>query len=134
MSERDDRPVDRQVIKRLLDSRKDQMRLMLSHCVHCSLCAESCFLFTMHDGDPRYMPSYKVINSLGALYKKKGDVDRAFLEKIKEIVWRSCVLCTRCYCPIGVDVPSMIAFARSICRSQDVYPDFDDDGTMESWL
>jgi Fe-S oxidoreductase len=134
MSECDDRPVDRQVIKRLLDSRKDQMRLMLSHCVHCSLCAESCFLFRTHDGDPRYMPSYKVINSLGALYKKKGDVDRAFLEKIKEIVWRSCVLCTRCYCPIGVDVPSMIAFARSICRSQDVVPDFDDDGTMESWL
>lgn len=134
MSARDDGSVNRDEVKRLLDSQRDRMKLMLSHCVHCSLCAESCFLFVMHDKDPQYMPSYKVINSLGTLYKKKGSVDRALLEKIKKVVWRNCVLCTRCYCPIGVDVPSMIAFARSICRSQGVGPDFDDDGTMESWL
>lgn len=121
-------------IKGTLDSQQGKMKLMLSHCVHCSLCAESCFLFTMHDKDPQYMPSYKVINSLGVLYKKKGNVDRATLEKMKKIVWRSCVLCTRCYCPIGVDVPSMIAFARSILRAQGVHPDFDEDGELESWL
>ncbi len=128
------REVDRAQIQRTLDSQKGKMKLMLSHCVHCSLCAESCFLFTMHDKDPQYMPSYKVINSLGTLYKKKGNVDLQTLEKMKKIVWRNCVLCTRCYCPIGVDVPSMIAFARSILRAQGVHPDFDEDGTMESWL
>ena len=128
------REVDRAQIQRTLDSQKGKMMLMLSHCVHCSLCAESCFLFTMHDKDPQYMPSYKVINSLGTLYKKKGNVDLQTLEKMKKIVWRNCVLCTRCYCPIGVDVPSMIAFARSILRAQGVHPDFDEDGTMESWL
>ena len=127
-------PVDRAQIKKLLDSQKDRMKFMLSHCVHCTLCAESCFLFMANDKDPQYMPSYKVINSLGTLYKKRGNVDRAFLEKIKKIVWRNCVLCTRCYCPVGVDIPVMIAFARSICRSQGVCPDFDDDGTLESWL
>lgn len=126
--------VDRDEIKKLLRSGKSKMKLYLSHCVHCSLCAESCFLFMAHDQDPKYMPSYKVINSVGKLYKKRGNVDRAALERIKKIVWKSCVLCKRCYCPIGVDIPAMIAFARSICRSQGVYPDLDERGDVESWL
>jgi Fe-S oxidoreductase len=35
------------------------------------------------------------------------------------------VLCGRCYCPFGIDIPNMISFARSILRSQGitgVYP------------
>lgn len=127
------KPIDREEIKRMLDQKKGKMKRLLSHCVHCSLCAESCFLFMAHDKDPQYMPSYKVIQSLGKLYKKKGTVNREFLERIKGIVWRNCVLCRRCYCPIGIDVPSMIAFARAICRSQGVYPQQDGVPT-ESWL
>ena len=122
-------PVDQGQIKSILQAHKSKMKRNLSHCMHCSLCAESCFLFTKSDGDPQYMPSYKVLNSLGELYKKNGRVDRAFLEKIKPIVWKSCVLCGRCYCPVGVDIPAMIAFARGICRSQGVCPDDE-----ESWL
>jgi hypothetical protein len=79
------------------------------------------------------MPSFKFIKSLGKLYKKRGKVDRKFLEEIKPIVWRNCVLCGRCYCPVGIHIPSMIAFTRSICRSQNVYPRLDDVST-ESWL
>ncbi len=60
-------------------------------------------------------------------------LDHRFLNEIKGIVWNHCVLCGRCYCPIGVHVPSMIAFARSICRSQDVYPETEE-GRVESWL
>jgi len=45
--------------------------------------------------------------------------------RVQELVWEKCVLCTRCYCPFGIDIPGMIAFARSICRSQDVLPTFD---------
>ena len=48
------------------------MKLSLAACAHCTLCAESCFLFNARDNDPTYMPSYKFINSLGVLYKKKG--------------------------------------------------------------
>jgi Fe-S oxidoreductase len=109
------------------------MKRLLSHCVHCCLCAESCFLFMAHHQDPQYMPSYKAIQSLGKLYRKRGAVDRDFLERIKKIIWRNCVLCRRCYCPIGIDLPSMIAFARSICRSQGVYPEADG-SPAESWL
>jgi len=134
MSRSETQAVDQERIKKMLDARKAKMKRYLSHCVHCSLCAESCFLYMKNDKDPQYMPSYKVINSLGKLYRKRGKVDRTFLEEIKKIVWRNCVLCTRCYCPIGVDVPEMIAFARSICRAEGVHPDFDEQGNMESWL
>ncbi len=126
--------VNRDQIKSMLKAHKSKMKRYLSHCMRCSICAESCFLFMANDKDPQYMPSYKVLNSLGKLYKRRGKVDRAALEDMKKIVWRNCVLCRRCYCPVGVDVPAMIAFARSICRSQGVHPDFDETGAMESWL
>jgi len=118
-------PVDTQRIRELLDHHRAQMQTALRVCAHCSLCAESCFLFHVHDGDPRYMPSHKFINSIGRLYRAKGRIDRAGLEEISEIVWRRCVLCTRCYCPLGIDIPEMIALARQICRSQDVYFQWD---------
>ena len=71
------------------------------------------------------MPSYKVVYSLGKLYKKKGKVNWKALEEMKDLVWKNCVLCERCYCPFGIDIPNMIAFTRSILRSQGisgVYP------------
>jgi len=127
------RPVDTKQIKEMLNRKKGKMKRYLSHCAHCSLCAESCFLYMEHHKDPQYMPSYKAINSLGKLYRKRGKVDRKLLTEMKGIVWRNCVLCGRCYCPIGIHIPSMIAFARSILRSQDVYPQLDE-GFSESWL
>ena len=125
--------IDTEKIKQLLNRRKGKMKRLLSHCVHCSLCAESCFLYMAHGKDPQYMPSYKVIHSLGKLYKKRGRVNRETLERMKGIVWRNCVLCGRCYCPIGIHVPGMITLARSICRSQGVYPGVGGP-SKESWI
>lgn len=125
--------VDTKKVKEMLNRRKGKMKRFLSYCAHCSLCAESCFLYMKHRKDPQYMPSYKVINSLGKLYRKRGKVDWKFLNEIKGIVWRNCVLCGRCYCPIGIHVPSMIAFTRSILRSQGVYPQRHET-SAESWL
>jgi Fe-S oxidoreductase len=133
MSDQQIKSINPGQIKEMLHKKKGIMKRLLSHCVHCGICAESCFLYMAHDQDPQYMPSYKVIHSLGKLYKKKGKVNREALEKMKGIVWRNCVLCGRCYCPIGVHVPTMIAFARSICRSQGVFPEMDGP-TGESWL
>jgi Fe-S oxidoreductase len=127
------KPVDTKQIREMLNREKGKMKRYLSHCAHCSLCAESCFLYMEHHKDPQYMPSYKAINSLGKLYRKRGKVDRKLLTDMKGIVWRNCVLCGRCYCPIGIHIPSMIAFARSILRSQDVYPQLDE-VFSESWL
>ena len=133
ISNQEMKKVDTEKIKALLNRRKGKMKQFLSYCAHCSLCAESCFLYMKYKKDPKYMPSYKVIHSLGRLYKKRGKVDWKFLNEIKGIVWKNCVLCGRCYCPIGIHVPSMIAFARTIVRSQEVYPQLDE-ASSESWL
>jgi Fe-S oxidoreductase len=116
--------VDTQKIKATLDEHQARMKLSLAVCAHCSLCAESCFLYT-HTKDPKYMPSHKFLNSVGTLYRKKGKVDRADLEKIGDIVFNRCVLCTRCYCPFGIDIPAMIALGRDICRSQGIVRTYD---------
>ncbi len=121
MPEQTQQPVDEKKIRELLRQKKSRMKFCLTACASCSLCAESCFLFMSHDKDPHYMPSYKVINSLGRLYKKKGRVSRARLEEMKELVFKNCVLCGRCYCPFGIDIPYMISFARRILRTQGIY-------------
>ena len=119
------KPVDREKVKNMLDRKKVRMKVCLAACASCTLCAESCFLFVNHEGDPKYMPSYKVLNSLGMLYKKRGKVNRSQLEEMRDLVFRNCVLCGRCYCPFGIDIPDMIAFTRQILREQNiagVYP------------
>ncbi|OQX63021.1 MAG: DNA-binding protein [Desulfococcus sp. 4484_241] len=119
--------VDHRKIKNILDKNKAKIELSMKACAHCSMCAESCFLFQARNKDPRYMPSYKFLKTLGVIYKKKGKVDRVTLEEMKPILWKRCVLCTRCYCPMGIDIPYLIRTARSICRSQDVYYRYDED-------
>jgi len=126
MTEQKSIEINPKKIQTLLNDKKAQIQTALNVCAHCTLCAESCFLFMTRDQDPKYMPSYKFINSIGTLYKKKGKVDISVLNKIKDIVWKDCVLCTRCYCPMGIDIPAMIAHARTICRSQGVVHAFDD--------
>lgn len=121
-------------MQRLLDDQAAVMKRYLSHCMHCSMCAESCFMFMNKGKDPKYMPSYKVLKSLGRLYRRSGKIDRQLLEEIKPVVFRHCVLCQRCYCPVGVSVPRMIALARAVCRAGGVFPTVDGQGRHESWL
>ncbi len=111
-------------VRKILAKNKAKMKFSLGMCAHCSLCAESCFLFNSHDKDPEYMPAYKAINSIGIIYRKKGRIDGKTAEMIKTNIWDRCVLCTRCYCPFGIDIPSMIGLARSIMRILGVYPDY----------
>jgi Fe-S oxidoreductase len=113
------------VMQAMLQQRKKRMQLNLKACAGCSLCAESCFMFELKGHDPRYMPSYKVLHSLGRLYRSRGRVTQERLHEMAGLVWRNCVLCGRCYCPFGIDIPDMIAFTRQILREQDiagVYP------------
>ncbi len=105
---------------------KKRMRVFLSICASCGFCADSCFLYRNHK-DPRYMPSYKAINSLGKLFKKKRNVTRQTLEEMSDLVYGRCVMCRRCYCPLGIDISGMISWARTICRTQGVYERYDSD-------
>jgi ferredoxin len=116
--------VDVAYIKYMLDQKKTQMKVMMTFCARCSNCAESCFMYA-NTGDPSYIPSHKVFHSIGTLYRKKGKVTRRDLEEMADTVWNKCVLCERCYCPVGLKIPEMISLGRSICRSQGVYKTYD---------
>lgn len=115
-------------IRQILDKKKDMIKLSLSACVHCSICADSCFKFTSNKKDPTYTPSYKAINSIGKIYKKKGKLPDEEYQTIKNLIWDKCVLCMRCYCPIGISIPSLIACARNVCREKGIYRTY---GTVE---
>lgn len=116
-----DNPVDPASLRGILDQNRRQIRQGLRMCAHCALCAESCFLYVGNDRDPTYMPSYKFIYSIGRLYQKKGRVDKAELSRMGELVFERCVLCTRCYCPFGIDIPALITLARRALRSQGIF-------------
>lgn len=116
--------VDAEYIKYMLDQKKTQMKVMMTFCARCSNCAESCFMYAK-TGDPSYIPSHKVFHSIGRLYRKKGRVSMQELEDMADTVWSKCVMCERCYCPVGLKIPDMIALGRSICRSQGVYKTYD---------
>jgi Fe-S oxidoreductase len=107
-------------ILHVVDRRRGMIRLSLQACAHCSLCADSCFKFRQSGGDPTYTPSYKAINSIGRIWKRRGRLSDAEYEAVRELAWDKCVLCMRCYCPIGISIPSLIACARSACREKGV--------------
>ena len=108
-------------IERVIEGKKGMIQLSLQACVHCALCAESCFKFQQSGGDPTYTPSYKAINSIGKIWKKKGRLSEAEYETIRELAWEKCVLCMRCYCPLGISIPILIATARNACRERGVH-------------
>ena len=107
-------------IARVLDRKKDMIRLSLQACAHCSLCSDSCFKFRQSGGDPTYTPSYKAINSIGRLSRARGRLSDDEYEDVRELAWDKCVLCMRCYCPVGISIPSLIAAARGACRERGI--------------
>jgi heterodisulfide reductase subunit C len=110
--------VDRKVIRDML-RRKRYMREMLNACASCGMCAESCFVYK-NTGDRNAVPSYKVRNTLGKLFRTGGRVTRRELEEMSRLLWGHCVLCRQCYCPMGIDLSSIMAWGRAICRTQNI--------------
>jgi Fe-S oxidoreductase len=121
-----EKPVDTKKIKQILDANDGaRIKTWLSICSRCGLCAESCFFYLANNRDPRLSPAYKVKNTLGEMYKRKGAVDREFLKKCYDIVWGECTTCKRCslFCPFGIDIATMISTARTVCWSQGIVPE-----------
>ena len=120
------KPINTKVIKELLDMNNSaRIRTWLSICSRCGLCADSCFFYLAKNKDPKLSPAYKFKATLGELYRRKGEVDREFLEKCYDVIWGQCTMCKRCslFCPFGIDVATMIATMRGICNSQGVVPE-----------
>ena len=120
------KPINTGKIRELLDINNGaRIKTWLSICSRCGLCAESCFFYLANDRNPRLSPAYKVKATLGELYRRKGRVDRDFLQKCYEIIWGECTTCKRCslYCPFGIDIATMISTMRSVCHSQGIVPE-----------
>ena len=111
-----------QRVGRVLRRNRQLIKLSLQACAHCALCAESCFKYRQSGGDPGYSPSYKAINSIGKIYRRKGRLSESEYQEVSRLAWDRCALCMRCYCPVGISVPSLIACARSICRERGIFP------------
>lgn len=121
-----EKKVNTKKIREMLDANNGaRIRTWLSICARCGLCAESCFFYLAHNKDPKLSPAYKFKNTLGELYRRKGDVDWDFLKKCADIAWGECTTCKRCsmYCPFGIDIATMIATVRAILFSQGITPE-----------
>ena len=112
-----------------------RFKAWLEICAHCGYCADSCFFYTAHDKDPKYMPAYKVGQTLGKLYKKNGEVTRAELEEMASIAYGDCTACRRCsqYCPFGIDIAFMIACTRAMLCGQGLAPSSLMDAVKNYW-
>ncbi len=111
-----------QRIARLLEKNGRMIKLSLQACAHCALCAESCFQYLRSGRNPRFSPSYKAINTIGKIYRRKGMLSESEYDAVRGLAWDRCVLCMRCYCPVGISIPSLIAAARSVCRERGILP------------
>lgn len=110
--------IDHKTIKLMLDQKR-YMREMLGACASCGLCAESC-LFYKNTGNRKSVPSYKIRKTMGKLFRSGGRVSRDELKDMADLLWGRCALCRQCYCPMGIDLSSIMAWGRAICRSQDI--------------
>lgn len=111
--------------ERLIAQRRQKIRVMLSVCAHCTMCAESCFMYRTHGKAADYTPGYKFVNSLGRIVRSQGRLSDAEWEKVRDLAFRKCVLCMRCYCPLGIHIPELIGLARSLCRLKGKNVDFE---------
>ncbi len=101
-----------------------RFKTWLGICAHCGLCADTCHHYLSSGKDPKMIPAYKV-KFLSDILKKKGKVDRDYLQKVYETVYYECNMCRRCtlYCPFGIDIALMISLLRALLLSQGMAPD-----------
>jgi Fe-S oxidoreductase len=93
-------------------------------CTHCGMCADTCHYYHAHGKDPKMIPSYKV-RFLKDILKKRGKVDRDYLQKVYETVYYECNMCRRCtlYCPFGIDIALLISLMRGMLFTQGMAPE-----------
>jgi Fe-S oxidoreductase len=110
--------------KTIQNTCKSRLRTWLEICAHCGMCADSCFLYTANNKDPKQVPAYKIQSTLGEMIKRKGDVDNAFMQMVMDTAWAKCTGGTRCglYCPHGIDMGIMFGYVRGLCYSQGFVP------------
>ncbi len=101
-----------------------RFKMWLNICASCGLCADTCHFYLSSGKDPQMIPAHKV-RFLKEILKKKGKVDRGFLQKVYDTVYHECNMCRRCtlFCPFGIDIALMISLLRSLLTSQGIVPE-----------
>ena len=126
MSDPFQEPINVKVIKELLDLNYGaRMRTWLGICAHCGLCSKSCFFYLSKGKNPKLTPAYKAKATTAEMYRRRGQVDRKFLDECHDIVWGECTTCGRCslFCPYGIDISEIVSTARGICNSNGIAPE-----------
>ncbi|MCA1943854.1 MAG: (Fe-S)-binding protein [Desulfovibrio sp.] len=103
---------------------KSRLRTWLNICAKCGMCAESCFLYRIHNRDPKQVPAYKIQSTLGEIVRRNGKVDNKFMQHCMYTAWAKCTCCNRCgtYCPHGIDMGVMFSYLRGLLFSQGFVP------------
>jgi len=93
-------------------------------CTHCGMCADTCHFYLANDKDPKMIPAYKV-RFLKEILKKKGRVDKEYLQQVYNTVYYECNVCRRCslYCPFGIDIAYLISTMRGLLTSLGIAPE-----------
>jgi len=115
------------------------LALSLASCVHCGMCAESCYYALARPDDPTMTPAYKA-DQIRRIFKRHMDwtgrivpwwvqarypEDNEDLNRLKNIVFGTCSACRRCTlnCPMGVDTASLVRFARGLLTELGIVPE-----------
>jgi Fe-S oxidoreductase len=114
----------KEIISFLKSKMPARFKMWLNICASCGLCADTCHFYLSSGKDPQMIPAHKV-RFLKKILKKKGKVDRGFLQKVYDTVYHECNMCRRCtmYCPFGIDIALMISLLRSLLLSQGIAPE-----------
>lgn len=114
--------------KEIMDFLKARMsarlKMWVNICAHCGLCSDTCHYYLSSGRDPKMTPAHKV-RFFKEISRKKGKVDRDYLQKVYDTVYHECNMCRRCtlYCPFGIDIASLIALLRALLLTQGMAPE-----------
>ena len=99
-----------------------RVKVWLSVCVNCGLCAQSC-PFYLARRDPHYIPAYKA-RTLAHLLCSQGRVSSRFMIRAMDTAWGRCSCCNRCgvHCPMGIDSGVILNVLRTVLFEQGFVP------------
>jgi Fe-S oxidoreductase len=101
-----------------------RFKTWLGICTHCGMCADTCHFYVANGKDPKMIPAHKV-RFLKDILKRKGRVDKDFLQEVYKTVYYECNMCKRCslYCPFGIDIAYLISMTRGLLTSLGIAPE-----------
>jgi len=115
--------IDTKTLDRVMKEKAGaRLEMWLAICSRCGMCAEGCHY---HASDPRpeHVPSFR-IKPLLELYRRRGRVDAAMLETLRDVCYGTCTMCQRCtmYCPHGIGIAALVHAARGVAAALGMTP------------